>query len=216
MLAWVSPAGRRADSRGGWGVATIGGVLGQDGSDVVACGREIHGLEEGLGVGAGLAVQPADDIGAASVVIGEGEDDRLIGVRVAFEDVSKVPGSGQDVAPGVEEIGVLEGGEAFGPGPFLAGEGAHLHEAELAGLSPGGGTKAAFPPDHGLDQGAIDAVAERGLPDEEVHAGFESAGPPPAHQGDIECGQGGEDEQDQGAPGNAAQALQGGVAQASG
>jgi hypothetical protein len=150
-----------------------------DGADVAAGAGETDLIDEGGAVGQGGATIPFEDVAAAGIVIGQGEGERIVGLGVAFEEFFEIPGAGEGIGGGVEEVVAAEANDALGAGPFAGGGGADLHEAVFAGAAAFAGAETALAPDDGLDEGGLDAVTARGGKNGNVLAVIAPLIPPP-------------------------------------
>ncbi len=150
-----------------------------DGMDVTFRAGEGDLVHEGRAVGDGGAMPPLENVGAAGVVIREGEREGVVRLRVAFEEFLQIPRAGEGVGGGIEEGIGRETGDALGAGPFAGGGGADLHETILTGAAALIWAESAFVPDDGLDEGGFDAVTARGGKDGDVLAVVAPLVPPP-------------------------------------
>jgi len=157
-----------------------------------------HGTDVGLGAGKGNLVHengaigasgaaiPFENVGAAGVVIGQGEREGVVGLRVAFEKFLEIPSASEGVGGGIEEGVGGVAGDVFGVGPFAGGDGADLHEAIFTRATALAGMETAFAPDDGLYQRRFEAVALGGGEDGNVLAVVAPFVPPPITAGSGE------------------------------
>jgi hypothetical protein len=153
------------------------------GTDVSLRSGEGNLVQEHRAIGASRAAVPFENVGAAGIVIGEGEWEGVVGLRVAFEKFLQIPRAGEGVGGGIKKGVGGVAGDVFGVGPFAGSDGADLHEAEFTGAAASAGMKPAFAPDHGLDQRGFEAVAPGGGEDGNVLAVVAPFVPPPITAG---------------------------------
>jgi hypothetical protein len=137
-------------------------VLLHDAEGVLAGGGEIHLGEEGFAVGFGGAFIPAQDVGAAGVVIGKRVRDGVVGCFVALHHFGEIEGAAHDVFAWIGDFLVVEVSELLVFGPLEGGVFADLHEADLAGAAADPRTESALLPNDGFNEGGIEIVAPGG------------------------------------------------------
>jgi hypothetical protein len=130
--------------------------------NVIARHPEGNLPNEQFAVGARRAFVPSKNVGAPGVVIGQRVRNRIVGICVAPEQLAQIPRAGLSVLCRIEELRMHKEHEAFGFGPFLGGFGANLHQTDFAGGAFRARIEAAFAPDNGLDERAVDTILAGG------------------------------------------------------